>query len=270
MKMSVIFGVGQMSLGIFLKGSNAIYRRNCLDFVFEFLPQILLLLGLFGWMDYLIIVKWLTNWGSLTQYAPSIISTMIDMALNGGNPSTPTDLPIVGTAAEQKMIENILIYIILICVPTMLCVKPCILSCRASSHKEVPAGEEFIAAERVVNDKDEFNLHDNIVKSAGVKDSHGHGFGDLMIHSLIETIEFVLGTISNTASYLRLWALSLAHGQLAKVFFDMCLVDALKSGSFIMLFLSFFAFIFATIGVLMMMDLLECCLHTLRLHWVEF
>jgi len=91
-----------------------------------------------------------------------------------------------------------------------------------------------------------------------------------MIHSLIETIEFVLGTISNTASYLRLWALSLAHGQLAKVFFDMCLVDALKSGSFIMLFLSFFAFICATIGVLMMMDLLECCLHTLRLHWVEF
>jgi V-type H+-transporting ATPase subunit a len=80
----------------------------------------------------------------------------------------------------------------------------------------------------------------------------------------------VLGTVSNTASYLRLWALSLAHSQLAKVFFDNTIKAGLQTGSAIQLFFGFFAFITFTIAVLMLMDLMEAFLHTLRLHWVEF
>jgi len=87
---------------------------------------------------------------------------------------------------------------------------------------------------------------------------------------MIETIEFALGTVSNTASYLRLWALSLAHSQLAKVFVDQCLLPFLITGNVIGLFLAFFVFMGATAGVLNMMSGLECGLHTLRLHWVEF
>jgi V-type H+-transporting ATPase subunit a len=44
MKMSVIFGVAQMTLGIIMKSFNAIHFGRMVDLFFEFLPQLLLLM----------------------------------------------------------------------------------------------------------------------------------------------------------------------------------------------------------------------------------
>ena len=87
---------------------------------------------------------------------------------------------------------------------------------------------------------------------------------------MIETVEYVLGTVSNTASYLRLWALSLAHAELSEVFFHKAIVDTILADNPVFLGIGFFIFFNATFGVLMCMDSMECFLHALRLHWVEF
>jgi V-type H+-transporting ATPase subunit a len=143
-----------------------------------------------------------------------------------------------------------------ISVPWLLLPKPIILAAQdAMKPKKVHADEEQVAA------------------PAGGGHGHGHGEFDLaeiVIHQVIETIEFVLGTVSHTASYLRLWALSLAHQQLSLVFFQKSMNSALESGNPIMIYVGFAVLMAITAGVLLGMDVLECFLHTLRLHWVEF
>ena len=64
-----------------MKAFNAIHFKSMVDFCFEFIPQIILLTALFGYMNLMIIIKWLTNYENQESQAPSIINTMINIPL---------------------------------------------------------------------------------------------------------------------------------------------------------------------------------------------
>jgi len=298
MKLSVILGIIQMFSGTLLKGCNAIYFGETLDLLYEVIPMICFATSLFLYMVFLIFYKWSVDWnsrmlsatcldpngdgwesdaykgdwvacdgsgdGTCTPWGysctgddntadkcpldlggsgdgcqpPNLITTLINIALQPG----VVDEPMFEGQADLQLV---LLLVAFGSVPVLLLVKPWLLS--VQSHNETVHHD----------DEDEHEEDDE------------HGFGEILIHQAIETIEFVLGMVSNTASYLRLWALSLAHSELATVFWEKAMLTTLNMNWFAA-FIGYGVFAAVTFSVLLMMDVLECFLHALRLHWVEF
>lgn len=251
MKISVIFGVAQMIVGLSLRFSNAMYEKNCVDLVLECCPMMVFMLCFFGFMDYMILYKWVTP----LEDPPSIINSLIAMGMWQDDPN-----PMFGMG-----IVRVLMVLTMLTIPVMLLPKPILLLMR--HNKAAARRQQRAAASR--SDEEDCLLIEG--EHCG-EDGHFE-FGEIMIHQVIETIEFVLGTVSHTASYLRLWALSLAHQQLSVVFFEKTILTGMSCPfplNVVATFIAFFLWAIITIAVLMCMDFLECFLHTLRLHWVEF
>lgn len=253
MKMAIIFGVTHMLTGTVLKFFNFLHFKQYAFIFMEAIPEFLILSCSFGYLCFMIIYKWCINWQAANAVAPDLLKTMSDFFLHFADPITDK------LYAGQQYVQITLLVICAISVPLLL----------------IPTPVYHIVSHYVFK------------KSTG---HHGEEFSmqEILIHQLIHTIEYVLGAVSNTASYLRLWALSLAHAQLSEVFFSLTIKlvltleglipsftgrDALLMAidySALPLVVAYTVWIGLTVGVLLGMETLSAFLHTLRLHWVEF
>uniref|UniRef100_A0AAY4CFP0 V-type proton ATPase subunit a n=1 Tax=Denticeps clupeoides TaxID=299321 RepID=A0AAY4CFP0_9TELE len=237
MKMSVILGIIHMTFGVVLGGINHIHFRKKFNLFLMLIPELLFLLFLFGYLVFMVVFKWLAFSAANSQAAPSILIHFINMFLMQGD-------TIPHLYSGQKTLQVFLLVIALLAVPVLLLGKPVYLYWL---HK----GQNRLYLSSLLQ----------------------FDFADIFLHQSIHTIEYCLGCVSNTASYLRLWALSLAHAQLSEVLWAMVMRVGLRVGSRVgILFLVpvFGLFAVLTVSILLVMEGLSAFLHALRLHWVEF
>ncbi|KAJ3067556.1 H(+)-transporting V0 sector ATPase subunit a [Podochytrium sp. JEL0797] len=278
MKMAVVFGVVHMLFGISLNVLNHVFFQRAQYILWETLPQLLYMMSLFGYLVVIILYKWAVYWPNPSE-APGLLNTLIYMVLSPGTVQ-------MQLYPGQATVQTILILLWLVCIPWMLLMKPYMLKWEHNKHIE----QGYSNINENTNNEGgspSMDIDRNAVGGSHEEMNHeevnadGHSeefdFSEVMIHQGIHTIEFCLNGISNTASYLRLWALSLAHAQLSEVLWEMIFVNALNASASlgavfgpIAICVGFYFWFVLTISILLVMEGLSAFLHALRLHWVEF
>uniref|UniRef100_A0A8C6VYJ2 V-type proton ATPase subunit a n=1 Tax=Nothobranchius furzeri TaxID=105023 RepID=A0A8C6VYJ2_NOTFU len=255
MKMSVIIGIIHMTFGVCLSFFN-----YCVFLVL--IPELLFMLCLFGYLVFMVVFKWIVYTPARSREAPSILIHFIDMFLfmtNADNPQLYEGQ--VGAAVQLPVMS--------------LDLTPCCFYC---NNKVVITASSLSLwllvclrlhfLRPLVADEGSVNARQGDVEGGDAEEEEFDA-ADVFMHQAIHTIEYCLGCVSNTASYLRLWALSLAHAQLSEVLWGMVLRLALRWKGYVgsaVLFVIFFFFAVLTVSILLIMEGLSAFLHALRLH----
>lgn len=149
MKMSIILGVIHMTFAICLQVPNHLFFNHPSGVWAEWIPQMIFLHSIFGYLVVMIIAKWSTNWAEVTggKVPPNLLNMLIYMFLKPGIVEPKEQM-----YAGQGVVQQLLVYIALICIPWMLCVKPYLLWAEHNQAKK--AGYQGVADADHARDED--------------------------------------------------------------------------------------------------------------------
>ncbi len=106
-----------MVFGTVLKMVNEIKRGQIKSFYFDSLPKLCLMFTTVGYLVYLIIAKWLTDYTGHESTAPSVINTMIELFL-GYKPDRKVS--ILGSMEREKYVGTIINTLSILCIVIMV------------------------------------------------------------------------------------------------------------------------------------------------------
>lgn len=108
-----------MTFALCLQVPNHIKFKRKTDIYTNFIPQIIFLHSIFGYLVVCVLYKWTVNWSEVSIDPPSLLNMLIEMFLSPGKVDPKRQL-----YRGQSTVQVILLLLAVICVPWLLLTKP--------------------------------------------------------------------------------------------------------------------------------------------------
>lgn len=231
LKLSLIIGFFHMLLGIFISLYNNIIKKEYKKILCFWLPQFIGYNSFFGYLIFLIYLKYITGKDI------GILNILINMYTSPTSPLDEADTFFNG----QQTVQRILVSLLVLSLPWMMLSTIIV-------NRFIP-----LPPKKIIQGDEEEEDHDSL------------------LNYVVETMEFSIGLISNSSSYLRIWAINMAHGELSKVTFDLTIrIDEFSIVSLISSIIKLPIFLASTIFILVGLEGMSATLNAMRLNWIEF